>query len=147
MQNIFTESSIYCKNFDKSRQNLKLVNTFSKCKLNILGIVDHKIVHKDDPTETEIADNCTLITFSAGRKIKVAAAGWVGILVDNESEKALEEIKSIKPINKRIMTVVFNDNPITTVVVNYLIVKEVRGQRTLQNADKCDKQYSKTKYN
>ena len=33
------------------------------------------------------------------------------------------------------MTVVFNDNPITTVVVNYLIVKEVRGQRTLQNAD------------
>ena len=45
------------------------------------------------------------------------------------------------------MTVVFNDNPITIVVVNYLIVKEVRGQRTLQNADKCDKQYSKTKYN
>ena len=43
-------------------KHLELANNLNKYKLNILGIVNHKIVHKDDPTEIEVLENCTLLT-------------------------------------------------------------------------------------
>ena len=103
-----------------NQKRMELANNINKCKLNILGIVDHKIVHDDDPTKIENLQRCTLITTSAWRNTNGAAAGGVGILVDSHSEKSLAEIK---PINNRIMVAVFNGNPNTTVVVNYAPVE------------------------
>ena len=100
-------------------KRLELAKNLSKCKLSILGIVHHKIVHEEDPIQIEQLDNCTLIT-SAWRNTNAASAGGVGVFVNNHAEKALAEIKSI---NSRIMAVVFSGNPNTTVVVNYAPVE------------------------
>ena len=48
----------------KSKQ--ELINHFSNYKTDILGIVDHKIIH-DDPIEYHEKDNSQLITTSATR--------------------------------------------------------------------------------
>ena len=66
---------------------MELANNFNKCKLNILGIVDHKIVHDDDPTKSKNLHRCTLITTRAWRNNNGTVAGGVGILVDSHTEK------------------------------------------------------------
>lgn len=88
----------------EKEKRLEMARNFKKCKLNILGVVDHKIVHKEHHILIEQLDNCTLITTSAWRNSNGAAAGGVGIVVNNKAEKALAEVK---PINSRIMTVIF----------------------------------------
>jgi len=95
---------------DKRRQ---LTNNFNKCNLDILGIVDHKIVHEEEAVRIENLDRCTLITTSAWRNSNGATGGGIGILVNRQTEKALAEIK---PINPRIMLVIFSGNPSTTVI-------------------------------
>ena len=95
----------------------ELANNFNKYRLSALGIVDHKIVHEDDPILVQQLDNCTLITTSAWRNSNGAACGGVGIVVSKDAEQALADIK---PINKRILTVYFGGNPSTTMVINYL---------------------------
>ena len=89
-----------------------MANSFSQCKLNILGIVGYKIVHEEDPILIEHLENCTLITISAWRNNN----GGVGLVVNGFAEKALAEVI---PINERIITVTFNGNPSTTVIINY----------------------------
>ena len=93
----------------------ELAYAFSKAKLNILGIVDHKIVHEEE-TQTKKLDKCTLITSSAWRNSKGASSGGVGILVSRTIESALADIK---PFNERIIIAHFNGNPATTVIVHY----------------------------
>ena len=65
-----------------------MVNNFNKYKLNILGIIDHKIiVHKNDQVLQKF-DNCTLITISAWRRnSNGAASGGVGLLISKTSEQ------------------------------------------------------------
>ena len=81
-----------------------------------MGIIDHKIVHKNDPVLFQKFDNCTLITTSAWRNSNGAASGGVGLLISKSSEKALAEVN---PINDRTVIAVFNGNPKTTIVINY----------------------------
>ena len=97
-------------------KRLELANNFNKCKLDILGIVDHKIVHEDDPVLIQQLDNCMLITTSAWRNSNGAASGGVGVVVSNKAEKALAEVK---PVNDRILVVIFSGNPSTTLIINY----------------------------
>ena len=49
-------------NLINQEKHLELTKIPNKCMLNILGIVNHKIVHKDDTTQTELLENCTLLT-------------------------------------------------------------------------------------
>ena len=93
-----------------------MVNNFNKYKLNILGIIDHKIVHKNDQILFQKFDNCTLITTSSWINSNGAASGVIGLLISKTSEQALAEVK---PINDRIVITVFNGNPKTSVVINY----------------------------
>ena len=64
-----------CKNVTKvAAQNVRslfhqskrdeLACAFNKANLNILGIVDHKLVH-DEKTKTQYLNNCALVTTSA----------------------------------------------------------------------------------
>ena len=66
-----------------------MANNFNKCKLSILGIIDHKIVHEEDIRIEEHDNNCVLITTSACRNLNGAAIGGVGIVV---SKKALQKL-------------------------------------------------------
>ena len=57
-----------------------------------------------------------MITTSAWRNQNQASAGGIGILLDSKAEQALREI--IK-WTERIMSVHFNGNPLTTVIIHY----------------------------
>ena len=76
----------------------------------------YKIVHEDDPVLIQELDNCTLITTSAWRSSNGAACGGVGVLVSKNTEKALAEVR---PVNNRILIVIFSGNPCTTIIINY----------------------------
>ena len=84
--------------------------------MNILGIVDHKLVHDDDEIQTEQLNKCTLITSSAWRNANSPSSGGVGLLVSKTTESALAEIKSY---NERIIIAHLNGNPMTTIIVHY----------------------------
>ena len=94
----------------------ELANAFNSVKLNILGTVDHKLVHEDENIRTEQLNNCTLITSSAWRNKNGASCGGVGLLVSRKVESALSEIKSF---TERIIISHFSGNPSTTVIVHY----------------------------
>ena len=115
-----------CKNVTKvATQNVRtlrhqgkrdeLACAFNKANLNILGIVDHKLVHSEE-IKTEDRNKCTLITSSAWRNSNGAASGGVGLLMSKTTESALAEVKSF---NERIIIAHFNGNPTTTVIVHY----------------------------
>ena len=84
-------------------------------QINILGVVDHKIVHEDPVVYEQIGGN-TLITTSAWRNSNNAAVGGVGLMLDRCAESALSEIQSW---NERILIAHFNANPAVTVIVHY----------------------------
>ena len=102
----------------KSKQE-ELISHFNKYKIDILGIIDHKIVH-DDPIENHKKDNSTLITTSATRNANNAPIGGIGLLLNRTSSASLVEIK---PYNSRILVVHFNGNPATTIIVHYAPVE------------------------
>ena len=85
-----------------------MANNFNKCRLSILGIIVHMIVHEEEDTRIEEHNNCLLITKSAWRNLNGAASGGVGIVVSKKAENAVAEIK---PINNRIVVAIFNGNP------------------------------------
>ena len=86
---------------------------FNGCNLNILGIIDHKIVHKEK-IRIQKYDKCRLIT--AWRNSNWAVSGRVDLMVIWKSEKILTEVK---PINDRIIMTNFNSNQKTTIIINY----------------------------
>ena len=80
---------------------------FNGCNLHIIGITDHKIVHKEK-IRIQQCDKYTLITTTVWRNSNGAASEGVGLMVSWKSEKALTKIKSI---NDRIIMTNFNSNP------------------------------------
>ena len=109
-------------------KKVELVNNFMKYNLSILGIIDHKIVHEDEPTRIEEFKDCTRITTSAWRNTNGASCGGVGLIVSKEAEKSLAEII---PVNKRIMVALFDGNSKTSLVINYARRRKRRSRRTL----------------
>ena len=106
----------------KAKQ-LELCNLSNEHNISILGIADHKIIHKEKHLSKTV-DNCTLITSSAWRNSNNAANGGVGLLVTRKVENALSDIE---PITERILCVHFNGNPATTVIVHYAPVEGSEG--------------------
>ena len=100
------------------RENWKreeLAYNFVKSQLDLLCVVDHKIVHEEKYKIQELED-CRLITSSAGRNSNGAAYGGVGIVLNKFAQRALSQVN---PVNERILKIQFNGNPNVTVVVNY----------------------------
>ena len=97
----------------KSKQ--ELISHFNKYKIDILGLIDHKIIH-DDPVEYHEKDNSTLTTTSATRNANNTPIGDIGLLLNRTSSASLAEIK---PYNSRILVVHFNGNPATNIIVHY----------------------------
>ena len=79
---------------------------FNKANLNILGIVDHNLVHEEE-TLTKKLDKCKLITSSAWRNSNGASNGGVGLLLNKTTESALADIKSF---NGRILIAHFQQS-------------------------------------
>ena len=93
----------------------ELANLFLSHQCDILGIVDHKLVHEDEVSITNLG-SCTLITTSAWRTASNAALGGVGILIKNSHEKLISDLKSH---SERILQVDINGNPGTSIIVSY----------------------------
>ena len=66
----------------------ELANNCRNQQINILGVVDHKIVHEDPVVYEQIGGN-TLITTSAWGNSNNAAVGGVGLLLDRCAKSAL----------------------------------------------------------
>ena len=86
--------------------------------INILGIQDHKIVHKegDSKIKTDIINGYTVITSSAWRNNRNAAIGGVGVILDKYAANSLAKVE---PFNNRIMIIHLTGNPSTTVIIQY----------------------------
>ena len=97
----------------KSKQE-ELISHFNKYKIDILGIIDHKIVH-DDPIEYHEKDNSTLITTSVTGNANNTPIGGIGLLLNRTSSASLAEIK---PSNGN-----GNGNPAATIIVHYAPVE------------------------
>ena len=100
-------------------QQLELANRFTHSNTDILGIIDHKIVHDVGSKKLiyhKKLPNCTLITQSAWRNRQNAASGGIGLLVNNS---ILSSLSDVKTVNERIMVATFNGNPEITVIVAY----------------------------
>ena len=65
---------------------------FRKNRIDILGIVDYKIIH-DDPIEYHEKQNITFETTSAITNASNAPIGGLGLLINRSSSVALAEIK------------------------------------------------------
>ena len=75
----------------KSKQE-ELMQIFTKNRIDILGIVDHKIIY-DDLTEYHEKQNVTFMTTSATTNANNALIGGLGLLINRTSSAALTEIK------------------------------------------------------
>ena len=62
-------------------------DAFNTEKLNILGIVDHKLIHEEHT-------NCTLITSSAWINLNGVSSGRISLHVSRTIENVLSESKS-----------------------------------------------------
>ena len=114
--------TLNCRTLRDVGKREELAYNFVKSNLDILCVVDHKIIHEDneDKIRIEELEDCQLITTSAWKSSIGAAVGGVGIVIGKTAKRALSQIN---PINKRILEVQFNGNPNVTVVVNYAPVE------------------------
>lgn len=96
----------------------ELVNCFKEQSIAILGIVDHKIVHKEDDDDIvyDTVEDGIFITSSAWRNSRNAASGGVGLVVNKIAAGTLAEV--IK-WNRRIIVANFSGNPSLTIIVHY----------------------------
>ena len=99
-----------------NNKRLELANAFNEQLLDVLGVVDYKIVHSDS-VNIQKMNKCTLITTSAWRTVSNAASGGVGIMINALAEKALSNVSSYND-NKRILVANFSGNPATTIIVH-----------------------------
>ena len=109
-------------NVPTNRRKIKqeeLMQLFTKNRIGILGIVDHKIIH-DDPIEYHEKQNVTFITTSTTTNANSEPIGGLGLLINRTSSAALAEIKLY---NTRILITHFNGNPATTIIIQYTPVE------------------------
>ena len=99
-------------------KRIELASNCNNQSINILGVVDHKIVHDDDPVLVQNYGSHVLITTSAWRNSNNAAAGGVGFMISKSAETALAEVI---PVNERIVIANFNGNgfPALSIIVHY----------------------------
>ena len=82
---------------------------------SILGVIDHRIVHKEEVLFEQI-DQRKLVTTSAWRSENNASLGGVGLMIDRNAENHLAQIK---PITNRILVAHFTGNPALTIIIHY----------------------------
>ena len=70
--------------YQKKSKEDELLIQVNNYKIDILGIVDHKIIH-DDPKKYHEKDNSTLITTSATRSANNTPIGGIGFLLNRMS--------------------------------------------------------------
>ena len=99
-------------------KRIELLHCFRSQGISILGIIDHKIVHKSDDNDIVYKHfgNDLFITSSAWRNNANAAVGGVGMVLDKKAENTLSDVKKW---NNRIIIATFDGNPKTTVIVHY----------------------------
>ena len=106
---------------ESKRKELEI--SFKGQSIAILGVVDHKIVHKendDDIVYDEMGDSI-LITSPAWRNTSNEACGGVGLMVI--SKTAASAPAEVKKWNGKIMAANFRGSPALTIIVHYSTVE------------------------
>ena len=75
-------STMNVRTLRKESKRFELANPLDEFPINILGIVDHQIVH-DEEVRYEQLNKCTMITTSAWQNSNGAASGGVGLMINN----------------------------------------------------------------
>ena len=99
----------------KKQKRIEVIDNMNRQKISILAIIDHKICH-EDIINYEQLDKHIIITSSAWRNSSNAAAGGVGIIINNNAEGMLAEVSKF---NDRILIVHFSGNPMTSIIIHY----------------------------
>lgn len=97
----------------------ELTRMSSKHNYDIVGIQEHRIVHKDGEGEIHYEKQeygYTLVTASAERNTAQAAVRGVGLLLSKHARESLAEVTKI---SERIIKAEFSGNPATTIIVAY----------------------------
>ncbi|XP_072017053.1 uncharacterized protein [Amphiura filiformis] len=112
---IVTISTMNVRTIREQRCSEELVCSLMAYNIDILGIQEHRIVHKE-PVRYENILGQTLITTSAVRNRAGAATGGVGIVLSSSTKSSLA---SVTHHTDRILAANFQGNPATTVIVTY----------------------------
>ncbi|XP_072048646.1 uncharacterized protein [Amphiura filiformis] len=112
---IINISTMNVRTIRENRCREELVSNLIEYNIDILGIQEHRIVHKE-PVKFEDILGQTLITTSATRNRAGAATGGVGIVL---SANANASLAGVVPHTERILVANFQGNPATTVIVTY----------------------------
>ena len=99
-------------------KQLELCALAKKYKIDVIGIQEHRIVQSDDSElqYENLPEGYQLVTASAWRNSMGASTGRVGVLLSPFASKTMI---SIEKISDRILQVMFNGNPKTTIIVTY----------------------------
>ena len=106
------------RTLSSTAKKTEIIHRIRANRINILGIQDHKIVHKEGESKikTDIFHGHTIITTSAWRNSRNAAVGGVGVILDKYAANSLATIESF---NNRIMIIHLTGNPVTTIIIQY----------------------------
>ena len=107
-------------------RQLELVHNMKVCNISVMGIQEHRIVHKDPKQVVchhTIGDHY-LVTSSAWRNAAQAAVGGVGIAMSPTAKKALTEVTSF---SERVLMAKFQSNPTTTIIAAYSPTNSAKG--------------------
>ncbi|XP_072123388.1 uncharacterized protein [Mobula birostris] len=89
----------------------------SSYEISILGIQEHRHVHTEEEIRITEVEGMHLITSSAWREpTTMSAQGGVGLMLNSKAKKALRGVVSV---SDRILTVEFDGNPVTSVIICY----------------------------
>ena len=114
-KNVTKISTMNVRTLKAESKQLELTTNMRNQGIDILGLVYHKTMHKDNINIQQV-DQHIIITSSAWKNNANAAVGGVGIVVSKNAEDTLAEITKY---NDRILVAHFNGNPRTTITVSY----------------------------
>ena len=114
-KNVTKISAMNVRTLKAESKQLELTANMRNQGIDILGLVDHKITHKNN-INVQPLDQHIIITSSTWRNNANALVGGVGIVVSKNAEDTLAEITKY---NNRILVAHFNSNPRTIIIVHY----------------------------
>ena len=114
-KNITKISTMNVRTLKAGSKQLELTTNMRNQGIDILGLVDHKIMQEDNINVQQI-DQHAIITLCSWRNKANAAVGGVGVVVSKYAANTLAEIMTY---TDRILVAHFNGNPRTTIIVHY----------------------------
>ena len=109
-------STLNTRSLTLTSRKQELLSCFLKSKIDVLSIQEHRSLHEDIEFQHKVLGKNKFITSSAWKNSQGTTIGGIGILL---SQRAADNLISLKKISKRIIIAEFNSNPATTFIACY----------------------------